>query len=56
MAISVKSGSLLLGLIELMDNLSDDLLGVKVIVDGWKGGMGCGKGESVLCVVLCGTS
>jgi hypothetical protein len=23
---------------------------------GWRGGVGCGRGESVLCVVLCGTS
>jgi hypothetical protein len=41
---SEKSGSFLLGLIESMDDLLDDLLGVKDIADGWRGGVGCGRG------------
>ncbi len=39
-----------------MDNLLNNLLGVEVIADGWRVGVGCGRGESGLCVVLCGTS
>ncbi len=53
---SAKSGSSSLGPIESLDNSLDNLLGVEDIVDGWRGGLGCGRGESVLCVVLCGMS
>jgi hypothetical protein len=53
---SAKSGSSLLGPIKLMNDLLDYSRGANVIADGWRGGVGCGRGESVLCVVLCGTS
>jgi hypothetical protein len=55
-AMSAKLGSSSLGPIKSMDDLPDDLLGVNVIADGWREGVGCGRGESELCVVLCGTS
>jgi hypothetical protein len=51
-----KSGSSSLGPIELKDDSLDNLLGDKDIGNGWRGGVGCWRGESVLCVVLCGTS
>jgi hypothetical protein len=50
---SAKPGSLSLGLIELMDNSLDDSLGVDVIADRWRGGVGRGRTESGLCVVMC---
>jgi hypothetical protein len=48
---SAKSGSSSLGPTKLVDNSSDDVLGVKVIADGWRGEWDVGGGN--LCCVLC---
>jgi hypothetical protein len=48
-----KLGSSSLGPIELMDDSLDKSRGVEVIADGWREGLGGGRKESGLCVVVC---